>query len=548
MIIASESSKDIAEKLEKILIECKKNLKHPIIIVDELDVLVRESREETMKRLFDVITVIIEKYEKMSSNGLAPLFLLVTSPRVRDFIITSKDLSSRLHGRIVSTEYVGRLFKEPNDVMKAIVMGAVIGLCRYSELLKKEIIKANLMEITRLLYLFAMDAKEALIEKFNNDPEAIPIREAIRMGLYFSIRILIQALRKSNIKELLKIIELRGTERGKLIEDVLLKLLRTKLSSFEIEVKSPHRKEFIRLIITMLDERETLSGLQCDFKFGIRIGYTYIGKIIVEITSERELSTQKKKQLLSFLKESNCLLIYAYQDNEAKSAFIDSISQFIQEENPEHILERILIPGYFVRYASLAYILYEDNPEKGLEQWFEIIYKAFKESLLEAIKKLATNAYDSYLLAKPVIISPIKKIAKESERVTLIDEIDQRVSAFSRSLINKWTQNGQKKRTSVDKTLHLFENNVSLLLDSLSISNKLGDRKKEFVFRICKDIIIKLRSANLIRWAKKYHRLEELLEIPGAKIMSLDKLYSQRDKALEIIKEVVLTNIRPLLF
>jgi len=547
IITATEDIVYMGRKIDDIMAECKSIFRKPIFIVDELDALVRGDPKDIRKRLFDVFTLLIEKYHAMRRERLAPLIILVTSPRVRDYISQSADLHTRIVDRIVHTEYVGRLFKSVDDIAKAIVYGAIIGLCDIIHNIDNNVLREHLLDISRLIYAFSVDGAYALLEQFNEDPEAIPIRTVLRIGLYFSLRIISELLKKLELMSVInRLLSARGVEYGRLIEDTLIRFLTQTWSTRDLYVRDPRGKEIL-LKINMIPQRVTVGGHQCDFQFEIKLGYTPIGKILVEVTGESDLSPQKRNQLQSFASATNTLLIYAYPDRESKLRFLEALKNFLETTSLSYLLGVVLVPGYIVKYMHLALKLYPNDPERGLYVWLEEFLKFFRKNLEAELTKLAESIYHGYIMSKPIPITRTYVHAEAVEVETKVT-IEDQVAAVAKDIIHVWTQNGRRSKSTVKTTLKLFKEKLEKFFISSEVINKLGkERTSELITRITRDIIVKLKSIGIIRWRAEYQTVEKLLMTPRAYITNLSELYKNSNKGVEIIKQVILTYLKPVI-
>ncbi len=342
--------------------EAGKSKAEAAIFVDEVDVLVSpELGEERQAKVIEAFAnAVIEYSEGLSqSKECNQALVLVLSFKAKEGI--ERVAQDRLGRRIMNALV---------EVDVSLTRDDVFGIFASASALATMYMSLRGETIWLLLTEFANDFGRCLWR--DSDLASLSVGQAVASALNLTLRFS-RGLRRSDPKKVLQG-SLDSATLGTRVEKTVISTLSRVLPSYTFEVRD--LQQTVECVISQTPIR--VGNFRADMHYAIRLGRLEVGKCLVEVTAERELSSRKREQLRAFAVEYPTILVYAY---EQPSQF-EEIREFIEE-----------LPGHGVVPVDLPLPLFK-YPAALEEYGEELAYRLAREiklqaSLEAALRKLA---------------------------------------------------------------------------------------------------------------------------------------------------------------
>ncbi|MEM1509217.1 MAG: AAA family ATPase [Thermofilaceae archaeon] len=361
-----------------------------VIFIDEVDVLISpELEEERQAKVIEALAnAIVEYSEGLSAfKGYNHALVLILSFKAREGI--ERIAQSRLGRRVMNTLVETEISLTRDDIFEIFTSTSALAAMHMN--FKGE----------RLLPLigFANDFGRHLWS--DSDLASLSVGEAVASALNLTLRFS-RGLKSSDPKKVLQS-SLDPAKLGTRIEKVVINTLGRALPSYDFEIKDLQQK--VNCVINQIPIR--VKGFQTDMHYTVRLGRLEIGKCLVEITAEREISPRKKEQLRAFADEYPTILVHVYE----QPLQFEEVRKFL-EELSGHGSVPIGIPLPLFKYPAAL----EAYGEELAFKLAEVI--KLHESVGAALRKLASAiAYDWFAVkeAEEARKGPVEDAEKKLE-------------------------------------------------------------------------------------------------------------------------------------
>lgn len=197
-----------------------------------------------------------------------------------------------------------------------------------------------------------------------------------------------------------------NAEMGRVLEQFMRKIFRNLIISYRFEHQYGNDKYPIESIYSEASHKH---GQRIpDLMFNVTLGGREVGKIAVEITSERGLSKRKKDQLKDFSEKYPTLLIYLTDEDRTH---IEKILNEREEIEKKYPIEVVTLPFKLLKYIALVDDLELFGILSKNTGWLDLI-KAyvqrfslilfndwFSETELKQTRKIGTDVGDKRMKA-----------------------------------------------------------------------------------------------------------------------------------------------------
>ena len=246
-------------------------------------------------------------------------------------------------------------------------------------------------------------------------------------------------------------------EMGRVVEQFIRKIFRVLITSYRFEYQFEKERYYIESQYSeaLREHRQRIP----DLTFRVTLGDREVGRIAIEITSERSLSERKKKQLKDFSEKYPTLLIYLTDGDRSHIEKILSEKEGMEKKYP---IEVVTLPFNLLRYMALIDDLELYRILSKSTGWLDLI-----KAHVQRFSRILINDWFS-------------EIELKHSREIGTDVSDRRMKALEHSIeaalqaIGFGT--GGTKKKKIDKIKEYFsERLVSFGLDENFIHNLVED-------------------------------------------------------------------------
>jgi len=271
------------------------------------------------------------------------------------------------------------------------------------------------------------------------------------------------------------------------------------------------------IIISYKNEEKIIKGHKTDGYYDFRIGDNEIGYMPVEITTQRNIhSGRKKKQLRAFTENHMTLLIWIFID---KSIINNELEKFDEEVRNE--LQRILLPRDLIQYTLMV----KDRAFSLLEEF----RKDMMGNIETLLKKYAKILFNRWMIGQPIVKPPAKEISDDVGATNVnLDDIDDRVSRLLENAF-QYLDSATKRRHKGMKT--------KIEAELRGLRTPLQNIRVEWPFidldTVYREIAQELTNAGLCR----YNKLED-----NSFLVKIQESFTI-NKAVDQCKRVIISRI-----
>ena len=317
-----------------------------VTFIDELDLLVRSISEEAAKHniiaaFANRVINFIEYYRE--TEGYKQAVVLVMSQLFRDEVEKYED--TRFGRRIADYLVVLPGFSElrREDVYWIFVKTSVIA-CLKSGLISME---HNINP--RILNFLSRFAKDYALFYWKNEELALLTVGVAISKAYMISRLMCSALSRSDY--LRGYGEVGPTDLGKMCENIVREALLSlsPITSVSVSSSGGEYKVTVYLDPKGVKVGRSKADMTYIFTLGMRGEGILLGKVAVEVTAEKKLSSSKRRQISELASRHPVMLVYLYRDETALAKYREEVES-LGTVNQVNVIG---IPYLLVKYPAL---------------------------------------------------------------------------------------------------------------------------------------------------------------------------------------------------
>ena len=464
---------DFRDRLRYCFNKCNNNTEF-YFFVDEIDLISDpEINEEEKVRSIERFGNILIKTSDEAYNKELPfyIFLVLSNRILEDF---ERYAPHRIRRRITPFLRADILFDEKDIEKFAINFFAILWASNYKNIKTKlreydfrfkEIIGNLLTHFIENLEFLGLDVQSSvvgdLVERLRN------IFEIIFDGVNDEH---LESLNLGNESEV-----------GITLEGILKTYLLSKNRPFIIHENGN------KIVVSYKDEEKPIDGHKTDGYYDFRIGDNEIGLMPVEITTQKDLkSGRKKRQLKAFTEKHITLLIWIFADRDIVDAELNKLDEKVKND-----IQRILIPRDLIQYTLMV----KERAFSLLEEFRKDIINNIETFL----KKYTKILFNRWMMEKPLPPKVKPPEEREAPAVSLKD-LEDRVSRLLENVFQYLEGVSRRQHKGMKEKIRQELESLNRPLQDIGIDLPLFD-----VNTVYREVAQELKNAELCG----YNKLED---------------------------------------
>lgn len=415
------------------------SVKKAALFVDEVDILASPELEESrQKRVIEIFAnALIEYSEGLSRNKeYRHALVLVLSHKAKESIerVAHDRLGRRLMNSLARPET--KMTKDDVfDLFKtAVALAAIDAGLSGEELLS--------------LAWFVNDFSRYLWR--DSDLSSISIGQAVALALNLALDFA-HAVKRCGAGRVQRNL-MESTRLGARVEEVVKETLSRALPRFSFR-----DKDLDRVVECVLDRsRVRVDCYEADLNYSIRLGGLEVGKCLVEVTTENELSSRKRKQLEAFTSRYPVILLSIREPQPTER--VDEPAEDLYGSIYE--VERIDISLPLLKYSAAV-------EEHGVDLAYKIASELKLHESIEAVLQRFASMLVHFWFAREKAKEASKKPTEEREKV-----LGESLRSSLKAIVVEVS--GAKKRKSISVIRRMLE-------ESLMVDSNLAEQYATFI-------------------------------------------------------------------